>query len=288
MSDSPISRTNYSPNQLLTSTSLNSQLNTVYDRVNDLDGVFIKDNTITKAKLTDGAIPNVNLTTSTSSYTVTESDNVNLANATSGAIVYTLPTAIGNDGLTFYFKKTDSSVNTVTIDGSGVETIDGETTKILYSQYDSLKIVSDGTNWIVLENGIKNRFQTKFLTADVTANGDMADLTFTNLVTGRIYQVLPKFLFLNPSGTTDTYRVEVRSAALGAGSIYTVLSNTVGFGGESNDIGQTIIFEAASSNLYFRAEGIGTGDILGDGTTTESFVTLIDVTEKYIETTELD
>ena len=76
-------------------------------------------------------------------------------NATSGVITLDLPTAVGNGGRTYYFKKTDSSANAVTIDPNGAQTIDGETTVGLGNQYDYLLIESDGSNWtIVASNSV--------------------------------------------------------------------------------------------------------------------------------------
>lgn len=50
----------------------------------------------------------------------------------------------------FIVKKTDSSGNTVTLDPSGAETIDGASTYVLSAQNDAVIIQSDGTNWRVL------------------------------------------------------------------------------------------------------------------------------------------
>ena len=44
----------------------------------------------------------------------------------------------------------DGTGNTVTIDGNGTETIDGSLTKTLPSIYDSVYIVSDGSNWLIV------------------------------------------------------------------------------------------------------------------------------------------
>lgn len=53
---SPISRSNVSANAVLTSTKYNTDLNTVYTKVNDLGGDCITDETISTAKLADGAV----------------------------------------------------------------------------------------------------------------------------------------------------------------------------------------------------------------------------------------
>ena len=72
-----------------------------------------------------------------------------LVNATSASVTVNLPTAVGNSAA-YSIKKTDSSANTVTIDASGAETIDGGATAVLIRQYESITIVSDNTNWHII------------------------------------------------------------------------------------------------------------------------------------------
>lgn len=70
--------------------------------------------------------------------------------ASGAARTITLPTAASVAGLTFVIRKSDSSANTVTIDGNGAETINGAATKVLSSQYETVTLMSDGTNWMIL------------------------------------------------------------------------------------------------------------------------------------------
>ena len=72
-----------------------------------------------------------------------------LVNAASASVTVNLPTAVSNSA-SYTIKKTDSSTNTVIIDGSGSETIDGGTTATLTIQYESITIVSDNTNWHII------------------------------------------------------------------------------------------------------------------------------------------
>lgn len=55
-----------------------------------------------------------------------------------------------NVSKTVTIMKTDSSANTVTIDGYGVN-INGSATKVLSTQYDSVTLQYDGTNWVILK-----------------------------------------------------------------------------------------------------------------------------------------
>lgn len=85
-----------------------------------------------------------------SPYTATASDYTILCNATAGAITINLPAAASHTGRIYNIKKTDSSVNAITIDGNAAETIDGDTTVLLGTQYHSLTIQCDGSNWHIL------------------------------------------------------------------------------------------------------------------------------------------
>jgi hypothetical protein len=83
-------------------------------------------------------------------YVATVDDCVILCDANGGVFTITLTAANGNAGLNFHIKKTDNSVNAVTIDGNAGETIDGDLTVDITDQYESLHIVCDGSNWHVL------------------------------------------------------------------------------------------------------------------------------------------
>lgn len=76
-------------------------------------------------------------------------DYVVLVNASGSSVTYTLPSAVGNLS-TYTVKKTDSSANTVTVATSASQTIDGGSTALLPTQYESITVVSDNTNWHII------------------------------------------------------------------------------------------------------------------------------------------
>ena len=85
----------------------------------------------------------------TATYTATSFDEVILCNAAGGAFTINLPTAVNRtDPVTV--KKTDSSGNTITIDGSGSETIDGATAKVLSTQWETVTLIPSGGNWFLI------------------------------------------------------------------------------------------------------------------------------------------
>jgi hypothetical protein len=96
-----------------------------------------------------GGSSSVDVQTVTGNYSVLAGDAVILGNATGGSLTVTLPNPATWRGI-LRIKKIDSSVNTVTIDGNGAETIDGAATYVIYDQYVSISVVSDGTNWSIL------------------------------------------------------------------------------------------------------------------------------------------
>jgi len=75
------------------------------------------------------------------------SDHTFLCDCTSNAITINLQSASGKLGQQYVIKKIDSTSNAVTIDPNGSETIDGGLTATLTTQYESITLVSDGTNW---------------------------------------------------------------------------------------------------------------------------------------------
>lgn len=90
------------------------------------------------------------ISTKTADYTITVADDIIRGDATGGNITINLPTAVGIAGRAYVVKKIDSTGNTVTIDPSGAETIDGSATKVISSQYNSYKIVSNNVSWDII------------------------------------------------------------------------------------------------------------------------------------------
>ena len=61
---SPIARTNFSANQVLTSTRLNADLNAAYTRANELPGDCITSESVTTTQIDDGTITNADISAS--------------------------------------------------------------------------------------------------------------------------------------------------------------------------------------------------------------------------------
>lgn len=131
----------------------------------------IKDANVTRVKLATGAVAKVTMTGSkTGAYTATSSDDVIPCNASGGAFTVTLPAASGLSGMILTIVKTDSSFNAVTIDGNASETINGATTTTLNTQYESVQIVCDGSNWFIVTRQIPSNWTSFTPTGSWSAN----------------------------------------------------------------------------------------------------------------------
>ena len=121
----------------------------------------------------------------TSNYTVLEADRdkVIRADATSGTVTVTLvAAATAGDGFQVAVKKVDSSANTVIIDGSASETIDGAATLTLSTQYDVALLICDGSNWHVTNSAAS---QSTSFSVDNATNSDVTNLiTLQHTTTG--------------------------------------------------------------------------------------------------------
>lgn len=83
-------------------------------------------------------------------YTVLDTDQLLLADAVGGAITLTLPAAATYAGRQFRIKKIDATLNAVTVDGNGAETIDGAASVVLSLQHETVTVVCDGTEWWIV------------------------------------------------------------------------------------------------------------------------------------------
>lgn len=93
-----------------------------------------------------GTILTIESKTETATITL-PNDKLILCNATTGAIVINLPAAATVSAKRVTIKKTDDSINTVTADGDGAETINGAATLVIEFQYSSVTLISNGTSW---------------------------------------------------------------------------------------------------------------------------------------------
>jgi hypothetical protein len=82
-----------------------------------------------------------------SNYTLTSTDQFVNGDATAGNIAFYLPTAIGRSGQQYTVKKIDASTNTIQLNATSGQTLDGYGGFVLSNQNDGYTVYSDGSNW---------------------------------------------------------------------------------------------------------------------------------------------
>lgn len=94
-----------------------------------------------------GAEVNPTIRSVAAAYTVLATDEhpIVIADATTATFAVTLPAASAGSLVTV--KKVDASANAVTVETPGAETIDGAANASLATQYEVVRLVSNGTNW---------------------------------------------------------------------------------------------------------------------------------------------
>jgi hypothetical protein len=80
---------------------------------------------------------------------VVATDDVIIVDATLAPVTITLPLA-SDSGRRLEIKRINTPPNKVTVDGNGVETIDSSLSVDLIARYESLTVVSDGTEWWIV------------------------------------------------------------------------------------------------------------------------------------------
>ncbi len=152
--DARVSKSTYTAKgSILAATAASTPANLVVGA----DGLFLKADSSASAGVAwaSAASGALGVAAKTTTYTATTSDDV--LTASGSAFTITLYTAVGNTGKILRFVKTDSSLtNIITIDANSSETINGALTTTLNTQYEQLTLVSDGTNWLVLDRRVSS------------------------------------------------------------------------------------------------------------------------------------
>lgn len=96
--------------------------------------------------LSDDSVVTIN-----ASQAINNFNTIYFVNATTSSLSMTLASAANMAGKWITFKKIDGTVNTVTLNPGGGDTIDSDTSLILAGAQAFVKITSDGTNWKITD-----------------------------------------------------------------------------------------------------------------------------------------
>lgn len=112
------------------------------------------DQSLNSAGIFGGVYLATTSTPKTGNYSPAETDFFLPFNCTGGDLQCNLPAAASSSGLVLAVQKTDTSLNAVIIDGNASETVGLETTIFLTTQNEIALIQCDGSNWVVLWQGV--------------------------------------------------------------------------------------------------------------------------------------
>ena len=87
--------------------------------------------------------------TEVANYTVQIGDGTILVDASAGEVTITLLPVADADNY-YNIKKIDTTVNRVIIETDAAETIDGDASVDITAAYESLQLITDGSNWFVI------------------------------------------------------------------------------------------------------------------------------------------
>ena len=135
--------------------------------------------------VTSGTTLQAQDTLTPSSQTIETTVDTYYCNAQSGNVTtdFSGVSAVGNTGRRYTFKKTDSTLNTCTIDPLSAQTIDGVTTAVLRIQNDDITIESDGSNWLEVRGMLFSRAATFHNTTTFYNAATFKSATFNNTTT---------------------------------------------------------------------------------------------------------
>lgn len=161
------------------------------------------------------------VTTKTTTYTATADETVILASSSGGPWTLTLPAAASFTNKDLLIKKTDSSLNAITIDGNGSETIDGATTTTLNTQYESVRIVCDGSNWFIMARHVPE------IQASFTPTGTWTNGTYTGTWTRRRSKIIFNINFTANNTQTGNFSVTLPNSWTVDSTKYVSLVNSL-------------------------------------------------------------
>lgn len=189
----------------------------------------------------------------TTTDTATNADDVLLLSGAS--FTQTLFTAVGNSGKQLWIKHAGTSFSqTYTVDGNSSETIDGAATVLLHTNGEMIHIVSDGSNWILLERRIQSKWESVTVTGSWSTN-----TTYT--------------AFLKRVGDTAFYDITVATSGAPTSANLTVtLNNSLTI--DTAKISQTAAGIAPRGTLLVRDAGtktVGGAVVYNSSTTVQAY-----------------
>ena len=228
--------------------------------------LYMKNSSGGETKISNPSAANLSVTSvQTTTYPITTSDDVVLVSGASSAFTTTLFTAVGNSGKQVRIIRTDQTLaNQITIATTSAQTIGGVTTRKLSTINESFTLVSDGSNWQILDHSIPSSWTSWTPTGSWSTNttytgqwrriGDSIDVQVKVSVSGAPTSAS---LTINlPSGLTilESVLPNVESV-LGRGEILDTSASTIYYFAVRTNVGSSglvgAITEAANATYLY-------------------------------------
>lgn len=158
-------------------------------------------------------------------YTVTDTDSLTVVLMTTAGTdrTVTLPTVADNLNRAIVIKKVDSGTGRVIVDGEGSETINGLTSLTLVSQYDWVRVVSDGTSWHTMGGVIREYLHNSATATNADDTSSFAYGSGGQSIKAFSVAVVRRVRALNAITERDSIQLEV---ARGAGGPFLPFTGT--------------------------------------------------------------
>lgn len=188
----------------------------------------------------------LSVTSKTTTYAATSSDDVILCSTAGGAWSLSLPAAASNTGKVYRVVKTTSDFTALTIDPNSTETINGSATTTLNTQYETLVFISDGSNWVVLEREIPTLVTS--YTPTITGAGTVSGNTAKWARFGDFIEIKGDFTAGTP--TAVALKIDLPSGlSLDSGKLLTTKANFLGLAVCSTSGSRTLAGTGAGPHL---------------------------------------
>jgi len=217
---------------------------------------------------TDGSAGDVfkGVIAKTANYTIVggDDDYVLTMDASGGARTFALTAAATlGDGFVVTLKKIDSSSNTLVIDGNSSETIDGELTVTLSTQYETTTLICDGSNWHTVLSSTPGGSVTVDNYEDSTdyTSGTTTALTLSvspaseNSITVTFSGVMQHHDTYNLSGAVVTFSTAIPTGTADV-EITTIASLDIGVPGD-NTVGYDQLAHIGTATYVLTSNGTG-------------------------------
>jgi hypothetical protein len=255
------------------------------------NGVLKRRNSLNTDYLIRDTLSDTLVDAKTTTYTVISSDFskfLTLDTTTGDATINLPPASTVGAGFYIDFQKI-VNINEVIIDPDSTETINGQSTYTVFCKDSGGRIICNGSNWNLLLTPGPVLYEYEALSADISLTDGALDnvLTITGLF-GRKYQLSYSILCKTDgaSGWSMTFQIEQNN------DTYSI--REVGWTGLDDDddsyslISDNLIFDmnpsAPTANINLDIIKTGAGmplTVYGDGTTRETYLGLLDVSDTH-------